>query len=77
MRIINKQQYYFEEEEKNELTDFLWENRISLTDFAKMCGISNSLLTLILKGERPITKTTLKKFQKNGFTLKFTENFYK
>ena len=77
MKIINKQQYFFEENEKGQFTDFLWKSHNSMQDFAELCGISPTLLSLIVNGKRPITKTTLLKFKKNGFVLDFDESFYK
>lgn len=77
MKIINKQQYFFEENEKGQFTDFLWKSHNSMQDFAELCGISPTLLSLIVNGKRPITKTHLLKFKKNGFVLDFDETFYK
>ena len=70
MRVEHKKYYYFDEEEKGRFTDFLRENSIKMNDFAANCGISPTLLTLIVKGERTITETTIKKFAENGFEIK-------
>ena len=70
MRVEHKKYYYFDEEEKDRFTDFLRENSIKMNDFADNCGISPTLLTLIVKGERTITEKTIKKFAENGFEIK-------
>ena len=73
MRIENKTYYYFEEKEKGLFTDFLWESHTSMKDFAELCGISVSLLSLIVNGKRAITKKVIEKFEENGFKVKVNE----
>ena len=69
MKTVNKTYYYFEEKEKGLFTDFLWESHTKMSDFAELCGISVSLLSLVINGKKPITKRTLNIFKKNGFNL--------
>ena len=69
MRVEHKTYYYFEEKEKGLFTDFLWESHTKMKDFAELCGISLSLLSLVVNGKKPITKRTLEIFAKNGFKL--------
>lgn len=73
MRVENKIYYYFEEKEKGLFTDFLWESRNSMGDFAEMCGISIAYLSLIVNGKRAISEELLKEFEKNGFTLEIKD----
>lgn len=70
MRIVNKTYYYFDKKDKDYFTDFLWESHNKMSDFAEMCGISQTLLSLIVNGKRPISKEMIKKFKKNGFEIK-------
>lgn len=69
MRKEIKEYYYFEENEKGLFTDFLRENRITMTEFAKNCDISLALLTLVVNGKRSITQNTLDQFAKQGFKV--------
>lgn len=69
MRIENKTYYYFEEYEKGLFTDFLWESRTSMREFAQNCDISVTLLSMIVNGKRAITLNVLKKFEENGFKV--------
>ena len=69
MKIENKTYYYFEGKEKALFNDFLSKKGIKSVDFAKKCGISLSLLSLVINGKKPITKRTLNIFNKNGFKL--------
>lgn len=69
MRIEHKTYYYFEEKEKGLFTDFLWESHTKMSDFAELCGISLSLLSLVVNGKRSITKNIIEKFKENGFKL--------
>ena len=69
MKIVNKTYYYFEEKEKGLFTDFLWESHTKMSDFAELCGISLTLLSLVVNGKRSITKNIIEKFRKNGFNI--------
>ena len=77
MRVEHKEYYYFEELEKGLFTDFLCENKISMNDFAKSCGISPSLLSLVVSGKRAITKNTLDQFAKQGFKVELWQKLKK
>lgn len=74
MRVEHKTYYYFEEKEKGLFTDFLWESHTKMSDFAELCGVSLSLLSLVVNGKRPITKHTLEVFAKNGFKLDINDS---
>lgn len=77
MRVEHKQYYYFEQEEKDRFTDFLWDNHINTIDFAHRCGISPSLLSLIVNGKRAITKNVLKAFEDQGFKVELWQKLKK
>ena len=69
MRVEYKEYYYFEEVDKGLFTDFLKNTNTSMKDFADSCGISLSLLSLILNGKRSISKNVLNEFKKHGFKV--------
>ena len=69
MRVENKSYYYFEEKEKKSFNDFLLQSNTSMRDFAELCGVSITLLSLIVNGKRAITKDMITKFERNGFKL--------
>lgn len=69
MRIENKVYYYFEEQERNDFFNYLKKSDLNMTTFAEKCGISLSLLSLILGGKRAITKNVIKEFEKIGFKV--------
>ena len=73
MRVENKKFYYFEKREKGLFVDFLWLNKTTMSEFAELCGISASLLSLVVNGKKPITKRTLEIFKKNGFNLEIED----
>ena len=70
MRVESKEYYYFEEIDKGLFTDFLWQSHTSMKDFAELCGVSLSYLSLIINGKRAITNDMIDIFAKNGFELK-------
>ena len=69
MRVEHKYFYYFEDKEKELFTDFLWESRSNMQDFAEKCGISLAYLSLIVNGKRSISTELLNKFALNGFDI--------
>ena len=69
MKVVNKTYYYFEEKEKGLFTDFLWQSHTKMSDFAELCGISLTLLSLVVNGKRSITKNIIEKFRENGFNI--------
>ena len=69
MKIENKTLYYFTEYEKGLFTDFLWQSKNTMSDFADKCGMSITLLSLIVNGKRPFTNEYRELFERNGFKL--------
>ena len=69
MKIENKTLYYFTEYEKGLFTDFLWQSKNTMSDFADKCGMSITLLSLIVNGKRPFTTEYRELFERNGFKL--------
>ena len=69
MKIENKTLYYFTEYEKGLFTDFLWQSKNTMSDFANKCGMSITLLSLIVNGKRPFTTEYRELFERNGFKL--------
>ena len=69
MKIEYEEIYYFDEEEKGRFTDFLRDRHYSANDFAKMCGISISLLSMLVNGKRPLNEKHIKIFNKYGFKV--------
>ena len=76
MKIRYKTQYYFEDNEVSQLELFLHENKMTLKEFAELCGISATLMTMIKQGRRSISKSVLNKFAKNGLVFHFDSSFY-
>ena len=69
MRVVNKRYYYFDEKDKIDFEVFLVKNLMRKGEFAKKCGISLTLLTLLFNGKRAITKEVADLFTKNGFRV--------
>ena len=69
MFVVSKKYYYFDENDKVVFLDFLTRNGITRTDFAKMCGISLTLLTLLFNSKRAITKEIAQAFTSHGFKV--------
>ena len=64
MRIENKTNYYFEEKDKRVFLYLLKVNGLTMSDFAKKCFISSSMLTLIINGKRSLPNDFIKEFDK-------------
>lgn len=73
MIVVCKRFYYFDENDKKDFELFLRRKLMKKGDFAKMCNISNTLLTLLFNGKRSITKEIAETFTKNGFKIKLGE----
>lgn len=73
MVVVSKRFYYFDEKDKMDFQIFIIKNNITRTDFAKMCNISLTLLTLLFNGKRSITKDVAKMFTEHGFKVDIGE----
>lgn len=73
MIVVSRRFYYFDEKDKRVFQTFIIKNGITRTDFAKMCNISPTLLTLLFNGKRSITKDVAQAFTKNGFKVEIGE----
>lgn len=66
MIIHCKYTYTLTKRDKNYFKQCIKNQNITQRDFAKKIGISNTLLTYLLSGERTMTYEMLEKFEKNG-----------
>ena len=73
MIVVSKRFYYFDEKDKMDFQIFIIKNGITRTDFAKMCNISLTLLTLLFNGKRSITKEVAQAFTEHGFKVEIGE----
>lgn len=69
MRIEQKTYYYFENKDKIDFYIYLTKRLMKMSEFANECGISLTLLSLVVNGKRAITKDLMKKFKEKGFNL--------
>lgn len=70
MFAVNKRFWYFDEKDKERFAKLLEKEGITKTEFASKCGISLTLLTLLMNGKRSITKEVAEKLTENGFNVK-------
>jgi len=69
MREITKRYWYFTNEDKKAFVEWLKSGKITQTEFAKQLEISNSYLSDILKGKKPLTEELKLAFNKCGYRL--------
>lgn len=67
---VSKRFWYFDESDKEKFNEMLEKENLTKTDFANKCGISLTLLTLLMNGKRSITKEVAEELTKNGFKVK-------
>lgn len=73
MIVICRKFYYFDNNDKQKFELFLKNNNTNKVEFAKKCGISSTLLTLLFSGKRSISKEVAKAFNENGFKIEIGE----
>lgn len=69
MKLIRKEYFVFEKEDRKAFKDFLKENNMTIEDFAKKCGISRQFLSGIINGHQRITQKIVDMFAKEGFRI--------
>lgn len=69
MKIVIDETYYCESKDKKRFNKWLKEKSFKQKDVANILEISFSYLTLVLNGERALTKKMIKKLEQIGFNF--------
>lgn len=69
MKLIRKEYFVFEKEDKKAFKKFLQDNNMTIEDFAKKCSISRQFLSGIINGHQRITQKIVDMFAKEGFRI--------
>jgi len=67
--------YFFSKAQKKRFMKFLLRNDLQMKDFARLCGISPTMLSFIVNGIRPLSDEIKVKFEENGFYIYRKEDF--
>lgn len=70
MKIITKKYYYFDTPLKSRLYRWLLKNDYTQKELAFLLNISQQSLSLIINGDRAITKEFAEKLKELGFEIK-------
>lgn len=70
MKIITKKYYYFDTPLKSRLYRWLLKNDYTQKELASLLNISQQSLSLIINGDRAITKEFAEKLKELGFEIK-------
>lgn len=69
MKKVIKEIFYIDDKDIKKIYDWKRKHYANQTTLAMELGISTSYLSSILKGERPITKNVINKFENIGIKL--------
>ena len=69
MKLIRKEYFVFEKEDRKAFKKFLQDNNMSLREFARRCGISATYVCDIIHGHQRITQKVVDMFAKEGFRI--------
>lgn len=60
---------YMNKQQAKALKIYLILNDMTVSEFAKRLGVSQSFLSFVINGKKAITTNLIKKFRENGFEL--------
>lgn len=66
---IKKDGYYISEQARYRFKLWLFNNNLSISKFAKKCGVSHQYINAIINGKIKITDTVIATFKKGGYEL--------